>query len=139
MASFPLPRSSQGLCASSGRMSTWLGVHSMPTSSKPNAHRLEPNGFSLPSVLPAEKAVILGAQAVMAMIDLMQQLEVRAILAEKDREARAALRVSEARNGPRGLMAGYTGHLARPGIGSKRETPRMSPSGTWREPSVHDS
>lgn len=111
----------------------------MPTSSKPNTHRLEPNGFSFPSVLPAEKAVILGAQAVMAMIDLMQQLEVRAILAEKDREARAALRVSEARNGPRGLMAAYTGRLAQLGIGAKGETPSMSPSDVWHEPSVHDS
>ncbi len=73
------------------------------------------------------------------MIDLMQQLEVRAILAEKDREARAALRVSEARSGARGFMAGCTGRLPRLGIWAKRETPRTSPSGAWREPSVHDS
>jgi len=73
------------------------------------------------------------------MIDLMQQLEVRAILAEKDREARAVLRVSEAKSGPRGLTAGFAGRLARLGIRVNRMTARFWLSGGLRGPPVSES
>jgi hypothetical protein len=63
------------------------------------------------------------------MIDLMQQFEVRAILAQKDREARSALRASEAKGGRSGLTARFAGHLARLGIGAKREAARLPHSG----------
>lgn len=63
------------------------------------------------------------------MTDLMQQFEVRAILAQKDREARAALRASEAKSGRSGQAIGLTGRLARLGIGAKRETARLPHSG----------
>ncbi len=68
------------------------------------------------------------------MTDLMQQLEVRAVLAEKDREARAALRVSEAKNGPRGLTAGFGGRLAQLGIRVNRMTARFWLPGGLRGP-----
>ena len=62
------------------------------------------------------------------MIDLLQQLEVRASLADKDREARAALRVSDAKNGSNGSTPAFAGWLARLGIQVKRETVRFRPS-----------
>jgi hypothetical protein len=68
------------------------------------------------------------------MTDLMQQLEVRAVLAEKDREARAALRVSEAKSGPRGLTAGFGGRLAQLGIRVNRMTARFWLPGGLRGP-----
>jgi len=68
------------------------------------------------------------------MIDLMMQLEARAVLAEKDREARAALRVSEAKSGPRGLKVGFTGRLAELGIRVNRMTARFWLPGGLRGP-----
>lgn len=68
------------------------------------------------------------------MIDLMMQLEARAILAEKDREARAALRVREAKSGPRGLTAGFAGRLAQLGIRVNRMTARFWLPGGLRGP-----
>ncbi len=55
----PLP------CARAERPPSRPGVHSTSTTPKPNTHRLEANGFSSPSVFPAEKAVVLGEQVVM--------------------------------------------------------------------------
>jgi hypothetical protein len=72
------------------------------------------------------------------MTDLMQQFEVRAILAERDREARAAIRASEAKSARRGLKAALSGGLARPGTRAKHETTRFSPSGGLRETSVNE-
>lgn len=72
------------------------------------------------------------------MIGSVHQLEMRAIMAEKEREARAALRVSEAKRAPRGPTAGFAGRLARPGTQAKRERARLSPSSTLRGPSVHE-
>jgi len=57
------------------------------------------------------------------MMDI--ELEARAILAEREREARAALRVSEAKNGSDGLMAGFVGRLARLATRPKREAARV--------------
>jgi len=68
------------------------------------------------------------------MIDLMLQLEARAVLAEKDREARAALRVSEANSGARGLPAGFAGRLAQLGIRVNRMTARFWLPGGLRGP-----
>jgi hypothetical protein len=73
------------------------------------------------------------------MIDLMHQLEVGTNLAEKDREARSALRVSEVRSGRRGSTAGFRGWLARLGTRTKRDTSDLRPSRGTREPSVHKS
>jgi hypothetical protein len=73
------------------------------------------------------------------MIDLMHQLEVSTNLAEKDREARSTLKVSEARSGRRGLTAGFRGWLARLGIRTKRDTGDLRPSRVMRKPSVHKS
>ena len=68
------------------------------------------------------------------MIDLMMQLEARAVLAEKDREARAALRVSEAKSGSRGSTAGFASRLARLGIRMNRMTARFWLPGGLRGP-----
>ncbi len=68
------------------------------------------------------------------MIDLMMRLEARTILAERDREARAALRVSEAKSGPRDSTAGFTGRLARLGIRVNRMTARFWLPGGLRGP-----
>jgi hypothetical protein len=68
------------------------------------------------------------------MIDLMMRLEARAILAEKDRQARAALRVSEAKSGPRGLTAGFAGRLAQLGVRVNRMTARFWLPGGLRGP-----
>ncbi len=73
------------------------------------------------------------------MIDLMQRFEVRAVLAEKDREARAALRVSEAKSDPRGLTAGSGGRLAQLGIRVNRMTARFWLSDGLRGPPVNES
>jgi hypothetical protein len=72
------------------------------------------------------------------MIDLMQQLEARAIMAEKDRKARAALRVSEAKSGARGLTAGFAGRLAGLGIRVNRMTARFWLPGGLRGPPVNE-
>jgi hypothetical protein len=89
--------------------------------------------------LQAEQAVIPGQTGGDGMIDLMHQFEVRAILAEKEREAKATLRVSEAKSGPRGLTAAFGGSLARLGMRAKRERTDLSPSRGLREPSVKES
>ncbi len=68
------------------------------------------------------------------MTDLMQQHEVRAVLAEKDREARAALRVGEAKSDPHGLTAGFGGRLAQLGIRVNRMTARFWLPGGLRGP-----
>ena len=68
------------------------------------------------------------------MIDLMMQLEARTILAERDREARAALRVSEAKRGSRDLKVGFTSRLARLGIRVNRMTARFWLPGGLRGP-----
>jgi hypothetical protein len=68
------------------------------------------------------------------MVDLMQQLEVHAVLAEKDREVRAALRVSAAKSDPRGLTVGYGGRLAQLGIRVNRMTARFWLPGGLRGP-----
>jgi len=49
---------------------------------------------------------------------------VRAVLAEKDREARAMLRASEAQSAPPGLRAVFAGHLARLALRLDREAAR---------------
>lgn len=67
------------------------------------------------------------------MTDLIQ-LEVRAVLAEKDREARAALRVSEARNRPRGVTPRFVGRLAQLGTRVNRMTARFWLPGGVRGP-----
>jgi len=56
---------------------------------------------------------------------------VRAVLAEKDREARAKLRVSEAGSAPPGLRAVFAGRLARLALRLDREAARswLSPEG----------
>ncbi len=73
------------------------------------------------------------------MIDLLQQFEVRAILAEKDREARAALRVSEAKSGPSRLTTGFAARLAQLGTRVNRMTARLWLPGGLRSPPVNES
>ncbi len=73
------------------------------------------------------------------MTDLILQLEARARLADRGREARAALRASEAKSGPRSLMAGFAGRLARLGIGVNRGTARFGLSSGSRGPPVSES
>ncbi len=73
------------------------------------------------------------------MIDLMLQFQARANLAEKDREARAALRASEARSGPRGSTAGFAGRLAQLGTRVNRMTARFWLPGGLRSPPVNES
>ena len=68
------------------------------------------------------------------MTDLMQQLEVRAVLAEKDREARASLRVNEAKSDPRDRTAGCGSRLAHLGSRVNRMTARFWLTGGLRGP-----
>ena len=58
-------------------------------------------------------------------IDLnAHEVFVRAVLAEKDREARAVLRASEAGSAPPGLRAVFAGRLARLALRVDREAAR---------------
>jgi len=102
------------------------------------APNLVPTGQSLTASLSFRLVIRTGSDPERTggdgMIDLMQQLEVRAVLAEKDREARAALRVSEAKSGPRGLTAGFGGRLAQLGIRVNRMTARFWLPGGLRGP-----
>jgi hypothetical protein len=72
------------------------------------------------------------------MTDTTLQLEARAILAQRHREARAALRVREAKSGPPSVAVGFAGRLARPGIRMNRTSPRFWPSGGLRGPPVNE-
>jgi hypothetical protein len=82
--------------------------------------------------MPSEQAVErTGGDGV---TDLMQQLEVRAVLAEKNREARAALRVNEAKSDPRDRAAGCGGRLAQLGSPVNRMTARFWLPGGLRGP-----
>ena len=73
------------------------------------------------------------------MTDLILQLEARARLAEKHREARAALRASEAKSGPRDLTAGLAGRMARPGIGADGRAASFGLSSGSRAPPISES
>ena len=52
------------------------------------------------------------------------EVSIRAVLAEKDRQARAALRASEAGSAPPGLRAAFAGRLARLALRVDREAAR---------------
>lgn len=56
------------------------------------------------------------------MLAYMLEIEVLVVLAEKDREAKSALRVSEARAGTRGVRAAIADGLARVGLPRARRT-----------------
>ena len=60
------------------------------------------------------------------------EVSIRAVLAEKDRQARAALRASEAGSAPPGLRATFAGRLARLAIRVDREAAR-----SWLSPDGH--
>ncbi len=59
------------------------------------------------------------------------EVSVRAVLAEKDREAQSALRAGEAGGAPQGLRAVFAGRLARLALRVDREAARswLSPEG----------
>ena len=79
---------------------------------------LECNGpCSLPSLL-------IGETVIMSMDFNAHDIGVRAVLAEKDREARAMLRASEAQSAPQGLRAVFAGRLARLALRLDREAAR---------------
>lgn len=73
------------------------------------------------------------------MTDVTLQLEARARLAERHREARAALQANEARRGSRNSTVGLAGRLARPGIGVNHRTARFGLSSGSRGPPVSGS
>ena len=52
------------------------------------------------------------------------EVSIRAVLAEKDREARAILRAGEAGSAPLGLRAAFAGRLARLALRVDREAAR---------------
>ena len=73
------------------------------------------------------------------MIDIILQLEARARMAERNREAEAARRATEAKRGSRGPAAGVDGRLTRPGIGVNTRPVRFGLSSGLRDPPVNGS
>ena len=73
------------------------------------------------------------------MTDLILQLEARARSDDRNREAEAARRATEAKSGSRGPAAGLDGRLTRLGIGVNTRPVRFGVSSGLRDPPVNGS
>ena len=73
------------------------------------------------------------------MMDLILQLEARARSADRNREAEAARRATEAKRGSRGPAAGLDGRLSRPVIDVNTRRVRFGLSSGLRDPPVNGS
>ncbi len=73
------------------------------------------------------------------MIDLILQLEARARMADRNREAEAARRATEAKSGSRGPAPGHDGRLTRPGSDVNTRRVRFGVTSGSRDPPVNGS